>query len=693
MKNLLFPLFFFATVLLVTGTVSTTIAQDHSDYLETGLNAEQSGNYETALEIWFQARQDLENPSLKIATEYLRVATEQDLNKYYQMAYAMYLWGLSAESIDQNYNDLALEIERLKPITSDRIYNRWRSMLSDADPNVQGEILKFWNDINILPLANYNPRIIEHWARIAYARENFAAGEADPYGTDIRGVFYVRYGPPNKQGKMDLEISLADIQTIRANLNVFTGTAYEIENSSLLDAVETNTRAGTAHIWIYDTEEESEDLNLTLVFREMLNGEFERIIVIDDLILSSAFRGSGETGRMIQMVYYNKLRTFDPQFASIYFSMESDYYSDEPAVRSIRSGKNFKFLNRARAQSALKFAPPIASTDRKTVSDIPIDIRQYRALNEHNEPILITYVQNRPMEAFYLDIIRSREGFGEKQAEQLEKLEADPLHATALTPSDLETIVADDYINNYQLRNTLHLRSPENALLTSATLTPVLVINDEDEHTPSVSVFDIPHLGSNHKQIFFAELRNNDPESTPYWKTSLPNNLRGLGSKRLYQPDHFTVEPGKLLASDLIIGFQKHEELLADDRFPFIVSNDGIIPQGEPLVVHFEVYQLGLDDRNFSLFEVEYEFRSVSRFFNLFGRSVEGISSTLTFEHDNDRFVESLEIETGNLGPGEYDLNLTLNDKITDQTVKRSVRFELVEEDASFLTDSNDPGK
>ena len=688
MKKLLFPLAFFAFLLIFTGSFSLVAAQNHSDYLERGLHAEQNGDYETALDIWFRARQDLGNPNLEIATEYLRVTTEQDLKKYYQMAYAMYLWGLSAESIEHNSDALLSEIDRLRPITSGERYNRWRTMLSEGNPEIQQDIISFWNEINILPLSSYNPRVIEHWNRIAYAREQFSGDSAEPYGTDIRGEFYVKYGPPNRKGTIDLEITVGDIYPILSNIPEITGTQLTERSNSVLDATNQYIRGGTVHIWIYDTTTESEDLELTLYFREKPNGEFEREYTIDDLIPSSAFGSrKNSAGTIAQMVYYNRLRTLDPQFATIHSSMESDLYFSETSVNeSIRTGRNFKFLNRAKAQSALKYSPAIASTDFKTVSEIPLDIHQYRALNEDNEPILITYVQNRPMRAFYLDITQSQPGNRDLISKQINNLEQDPLQVSSSELTEPEVIEVGDYINNYRLRNTLHLRTPGRELLSSTSHAPVLVINEEDEDTPSVSVFEIPHLGNNYEQIFYSELRNNDPESSPLFETSLPANLRGLGIKRLKQPDHFDLEPGKLFASDLIIGFQKNEELLADDRFPFIVSNDGIIPQREPLVVHFEVYQLGLDDRNFSRFEVDYEFRSVSRFFNLFGRSVEGISSTLSFEHDSDRFVESLEIETGNLGPGEYDLNITVNDMVTDQTVKRTVRFEIAETDELSLS-------
>lgn len=53
---------------------------------------------------------------------------------------------------------------------------------------------RFWTRRDPAPITDANERLVEHYRRVAYAREHFS-GEADPW--DARGDVYVRYGAPD----------------------------------------------------------------------------------------------------------------------------------------------------------------------------------------------------------------------------------------------------------------------------------------------------------------------------------------------------------------------------------------------------------------------------------------------------------------------------------------------------------------
>jgi GWxTD domain-containing protein len=40
--------------------------------------------------------------------------------------------------------------------------------------------------------------LIEHWERIAYARKKYNLGSYTAYGTDDRGLIYIKYGKPTR---------------------------------------------------------------------------------------------------------------------------------------------------------------------------------------------------------------------------------------------------------------------------------------------------------------------------------------------------------------------------------------------------------------------------------------------------------------------------------------------------------------
>jgi len=699
-------------LLLFTGLLGTALSQNltASDYLAKSSSQEESGEINDALHTLFDARATLDKPNLEIAIEYIRIVTQHTKNDYYKMAYAMYRWGMSSDDVEANRHALTSEIKRLIPIAPDSVYADWRRMVNDRNPAVYKSIIAFWDSINFLPSPNYNARLLEHWERISYARKHYNTQSKAPYGTDIRGEFYVKYGEPAKTGTMEVEISPEEIQSVLSKMNVF----YYNYSSTIdyyLDSINLTTAEhpiSNIEIWKYNSTREDSDSYLMLYFIKNSNDGYEQIDVIDDLILSSSFLGNNRlnretndnirarnsrtqlpsSGLLKQWIYYNRLRTFDETFAEIYAGMENDRFSEASSNFKTRSGHNFKFLNRAQAKKNLEDAPATSSTIRNMVMDVPIDIKQYRLLNDDNEPIFITYVENKPLNALYFDLLHSSENFGAQQDFLLENIEdnwtdnreSDRMNTTEIVISD------EEKLKSYQLRNTLHLRGNDMQLLSRYHNNPVLIVDGEEKDTPSVSIFEIPYLGEGTQQIFFAELRNNDPESTPAFNSALPSNLRGLSELRVPQPGHLSMEPGRLMASDLILGYHKNEAIREINLFPFIVASDNKVPHDEPLVVHFEVYQLATDDQGLSRFEVDYEFSTISRFFNLFGRTIKGISSTLQFVHDSDRFNESLEIETGALSPGSYDLDLTITDTITGQTTERSVRFEVIENREFYLS-------
>lgn len=708
MKNSLRYILLLAIVIL-TGAYFEIEAQNQPDYLNRGLEAKNAGEYETALETWFEARQELDEPNLQLSVEYLRLVTEKKMRDYYKMAFSMYQWGLSAKEVEPNQAALADEINRLTPITESEKVDYWEELLDNKDPHLYTELIYFWEELNVLPTNNYNSRLLEHWERIAFAVENYGDENREPYGTDIRGDYYVKFGPPNKAGKLDLLITRNDVISVFSNLSAYNITDSQRDLRSSTFASDFNVRfddreitdrifeyqpTGKAHIWSYDTISNEGDFNQKLIFRETPAGDFERVNVIDDLIPSTAFLNKSfefedrqrSTGNLMQLIYYQRLSSFDKDFASIYSSMESDLYSTLPPEIFTSSGFNFKWLNKARAERNIAQAPRVISTDLRAASEIPLDVYQYRMLNDDDEPIFVTYVENQPLNAFYLDVVNNDQDLRNERdsfLDDIEKWRVDRLSSTEFS----DELISAQKLNNYQLSNTLHLKSEDQQLIGRSYVHPTLVIDEDDHSIPSIAAFEIPYIKANTQQIFFSELKNNDENSNPARESTLPKNLRGFGQKSIPQPDHWDMSKNNLLVSDLIIGFQKHEELEEIDLFPFIVSNDRKIPSDEPLIIHFEAYQLASDEQGMSQFEVDYNFTKTGSFLGLFDSTIEGISNTIVYDHDANRFAESLELQTTGMEPGEYKLSFTVTDKINGQSVKREVSFEVIEREEFYVSD------
>ena len=97
------------------------------------------------------------------------------------------------------------------------------------------EIKSFWVNIDPTPTTVTNERLLEHWQRIAHARKNFRNNKNTVYGTDDRGLIYVKYGEPER-------ITRGSLGTKRADFKVWTDFLQDGEETFAADATR---RTGT----------------------------------------------------------------------------------------------------------------------------------------------------------------------------------------------------------------------------------------------------------------------------------------------------------------------------------------------------------------------------------------------------------------------------------------------------------------
>ncbi len=428
------------------------------------------------------------------------------------------------------------------------------------------------------------------------------------------------------------------------------------------------------NIWVYDADEMNTKRNLILIFQKKQDGHFERINSIGSLIPTSSFSEKtilssdrlsirrspliGFIGIAMQYLYYSKLREFDSYFAQKTDLMERELF--KPASEeSDNSYYGLTMHNRTNFRQAENYesAPVERSASKNELPDIPIEIYQYRLLNEQNRPVYATFAESNLTQTFLMNYL-----YGEANA----------------TGTDMDTIVEElNPDESYQLQNVLQRLDlsgqPIGQVGQYSSLTA------ESDEITGTSVFIIPKVEDSVSQVIYSLLKSKNGSSFRKEKSTNPLKLRGLGRKEFQQPEHFEIEPGQLTASDLIIGYGREQDLESEGVFPFIVSNDRKIPENENIVIHFEVYQLETNREGFSRFEVDYSFRTVSGFFNLFSRKVSESDVTLSFEPNASRFAESLEIKTESLETGSYDLDVAITDLMNGRSIERSIRFEIVE--------------
>lgn len=650
-----------------------TFASDvQNRILERGLELEEEGHYEEALQVWLEAKMELRTPSTDIGTEYIRLVTEQKMKKYYPAASAMYLWGLSADDVQPNRIALREELNRLEPLVEDREYKVWKNLLEDENSTLYDELRLWWELRDLTPSTPYNERLVEHWERIAYAREHFTRHKRSIYGTDNRGPVYVKYGRPDRRYKDRLRIASHEVcSAIKERLSI--QGLYVPCNEKGVRKIENLVmdfhQNPEYEIWVYQAPNEDMQFNLVMMFGEKGQiGGFQHLETVEDFIPARAFSMSKRNhyrgitpGIIMQWLYYKQLASVDYYFSNAFTNLDFRFMRNERPMDQLFLGGSLKQKHYHLTRQNLNAAPEEVSTHGKDLSSIPMDIHQYRLLDEKNRPIFATIFESQPQHAFLQD-------FAYNQDYMLEG-----------NPELGDTTSVKEALSNYRLYHGLQLREKDGKLLSQERIQPALVIDGNNMETRSGSVFLVPYASEIDRQVFFAELHNRHPETEPRVETAFPDNLRGLGKQIFNQPEPLDNDPANLQMGDLILGYQmKEKEESSRSLFPFVVSSGRKLPDGENLAIHFEVYHLKTNAGGLTSFTVDYEIRPV----NWLGWTKERedqLTVSLQYEHDSRRFTDNLEIEAARLEPGRYVLRMKATDRVSGQEIKRELEFEVVE--------------
>lgn len=690
MKNLILSLYLLFPILVFSQ--SPGIQQNCESWIEKGHMAINNQEYEQALVIWADTRTQLAEPCLAVSVEYISLVTEQEMKPFYEMAYSMYAWGLSSENIELNAIALQGEIEHLKHIAEIEEYRRWQQLLREKNNVLFSEIQDFWDRKNYIPDFNYNPRLLEHWERIAYIKSNFAGDDIRKALADPRAAIYLRFGEPdNGRQIMDLSIQPDEIdQFVSGWVAMQGGSPMRAQTliGDISDRIMEFEQQTEIEMWRYHSSRVNSMRDLTLFFQKQEDGSYERISTLHNLIPRRAYGRqlvsrtatisyeqqqrtaqspvSITPGLVMQYLYHAKLRSVDPYFANRTALMEDQFYrfsenfqspdNDDPIelvlISSAYFGQELYFRDRYRAEQYLASAETEISNSREYLPEIPIEVYQYRMLDEHNRPVYATFVESNPIPAMYADYTSW------------------DINHSAIE-GDFTSMVLD-YWDVYSLKHIIQRRDASGLPLGQIEH-EAAIITDGD--APGTSVFMIREIIEPARHFVFARLDNKlSPESLLLAAVN-PVQLRGLGLKEFKQPPHFEAGLNTLTASDLIIGYSRDLEAKDDLLFPFIVSNQKVIPHGENLAVHFEVYHLETNEQGFSRFEVDYSITSRSGFLNLFRKDVIDGKMNLSFEHMGNRFAESLELVTYGLQPDTYQLEFKIHDLQSGESVSRTVQF------------------
>jgi GWxTD domain-containing protein len=674
-------------LILIAVIAEALQAQPQRAY-ERGLEELYRGNTTQALDIWFNGYEDVRYVDARIGFEYIRVVTENRMREYYEPATEMYYRAvLDGDGMDSRVA-IRQEINRMRPIIGEGIYRQWVNWWENRDKRLGADMRGFWVQHDPTPSGLSNERLIEHWLRIATARERFTRNSKTAYNTDERALIYIRYGEPDRTRRGILTLQSFNMkQWLRNQLNPYTERDEELrgrdeqsrgheEDEDLIDrlqdAIYEFHRYPEYEIWFYDRLAVEGSDPIPFIFgTDVRSDEFRLQRSIEDFIPERAFhperarqkegveftRAGITPALMLQLLYYEQLTQVDPFFNSRLNELQNNVL--EQGLEAFR-GMDLVFKAESRElldQRAVR-APVERSTYAEIISSVPIEVYQYRFLDEEHEPYILTYIESEAQEAFLIDYYRNM-----SRAEADEELGADQ-NVLQLYPFYELSHTLIEYDEEWNVRQRFS-DEPELILRRSAT-----------EHTPSRTLFRSRHSGRPF-QSATVELNNFDPESRSIHNTPFNQALRGLGKQQFRLPAPLVSHTDSMEVADLVLGFESDE---VTEPFAFQVANNAVIPAEETLVLHFEVYNLKRrdDETGFTNFELTYRILPVDEDGNIREGQAEFVL-TLNFTNEHRDVIEDLEIETADLGPGLYDLRVRIIDTETGQERERTVRFEVVE--------------
>ncbi len=291
----------------------------HTEHYERGIAQRDSGNWQAALDIWLTERDSLnkkKGSDLRIGISFIELTTEKKANDYYEQASAIYLLGFSHPIAKKHQQELENEIARLVPLLDQKELSEWQNLLKKDNAKLVQKIKNFWESKDPIPTTKTNERLIEHWLRIAHIKENFKMDKSTAYGTDERGLVYVKYGEPDRKFAGKLGEHQSEIMRW-------------FDDFLLRQEIQRYNNTPEVEIWVY--ENLRKDSPTVFLFGKKSGfGKYGLRAGVEDFIPDRAFRRSSARttvdvvpGTVIQLMYYSELFHVDRYFLSRFRKLEA----------------------------------------------------------------------------------------------------------------------------------------------------------------------------------------------------------------------------------------------------------------------------------------------------------------------------------------------------------------------------------
>lgn len=597
-KNLLF-----FTAALLLGTLfpfQSSTAQQMADDTTSDASDDLVIQYvQKANELWGNQQTDLQ-----LATDLLYEVSSNYAQRYYGFATTFYNLSLRNADFENEREEIQDELERLKPLVPDSTGKRWDRELENENRKLLNEIIGFWEVRDPYTSTQTNERLIEHWQRIHYAKNNYTKVKRPPYNTDDRGIYYVRLGEPQRVTQKTIQIN----QVVDPN-----GTqTFSFEMGNIIRSeieIWEYPQLGENHFLLFGERNGWGEFGLRRDVLELF--EIDRIRVE---ISGGGFMPEHEVKEfsktVAQLGILEELSAYHPFFDDMYTRLRRSLMDNSYGVPIMQ-----KYV-----------------TNSFKVN--PLFTHQYSVNRSNTPPNKTTAVPDDAEMATQMKIFRFL------SAENTDQF----VIATRSLPEDEHT----NYTRPLHLNNQITVYDEDWNQLTKKEDTRI--VDGESVSTPSVYLLEEPV--NQYDTYFSSELIDTtltnvyipdkiNPQASAIISTS--------GRKQIQYPDPLNQEES-LLISDIVLGFDQSPDYEA--RIPLSPAMDYVFEPDTDLMVFFEAYNIPQEGYTF-----EYYFERHRRVLQN-KRPDEKPSVTIINEEVGNRHTQTFSISLSDLQEGTYDLVL-----------------------------------
>jgi len=604
-----------------------------TDLYEQGLAQLDSGNWQAALDTWWTATDSSQTtpPDPHIGFAFIELTTQKQATDYYEKASQIYFWALAGDAT-QFKAELRTEVERLAPIASEEDYEALLKSLNHSDSSFSQKLRGFCVSKDPIPTTHVNERLIEHWERIAHVREKFKIENTTVYGSDDRGLVFVKFGAPEQTYHGNLGSDQLEIMRW-------------IDDFLLRQEIQRYNNNPDFEIWIYKNLRKGES-TIFLFGKKDGFSKYGLRSGLEELIPERAFRRSSlQTtqgilpGAMLQLMYYSQLVLVDPFYLDRYRELEALWSNaraggrlspDYDVIRSLID----HYQNVDEAVVSFEYLPP----DRTDAL-------------EGLEPLAMKYYTFR-----YLD--RSR----------ISRL---CVMAVSTTQSyedlDFTTFFAGEKTSKFKYRHILLAHD-------SGWVTTKKLVDYPALKNVNTSLFSVTQDSRTRSYTLVSEKVLFDARKADLETADIPDTAKVIGIATAYlgEAPRLSADTSDFEISDLMVGIETPESVERELSYPFPVIPRYIFKRIPSLQLYLEVYYLRNQPTLNLLCEIK-RFKEKGK-----SKKVEETTEKMfTFDTTDRSMKRTLEIDIRKLAPGDYELVLTVTNKATKNKKTRKASFRI----------------